>query len=204
LRGLGCDFDLVRADVKSLPFRDSAFTSAVCLEVLQYIDDDRACLSEIGRVLLPGSSLVVSVPNRDFPVLYDPFNWILTRLGVHPARVGIWFWGDQLRLYSSRGLLDLLAGVGLEVSGVRFVGTWIAPLLESYISSLIYSLMPGSEKPSYIGKPTTSPHRSSSIRRRLSSLTTVLNFVADLDERPGVPVGTHILVSAVKPGHAHL
>jgi len=204
LRALRCDFDLVRADVTSLPFRDSAFTSAVCLEVLQYLDDDRACLREIDRVLIPGRSMVVSVPSRDFPVLYDPFNWILARLDIRPVRVGIWFWGDQLRLYSSRNLLNLLAEVGLKASKVRFVGTWLIPLLESYASSLLYSLMRSSEKPAYMGKRTTSPRGSSSVRRRLGSLSAVLSFLAGLDERPGIPVGTHILVSATKPDQAHL
>jgi len=103
-RAYGCEHDLVRADAKHLPFRESTFDSAVCLEVLQYLDDDRACLSELHQVLLPGGELVVSVPNMDFPIIYDPFNWILARLGIGPARVGIWFWGDQLRLYSGRNL----------------------------------------------------------------------------------------------------
>lgn len=148
--------------------------------------------------------MVVSVPSRDFPVLYDPFNWILARLDIRPVRVGIWFWGDQLRLYSSRNLLNLLAEVGLKASKVRFVGTWLIPLLESYASSLLYSLMRSSEKPAYMGKRTTSPRGSSSVRRRLGSLSAVLSFLAGLDERPGIPVGTHILVSATKPDQAHL
>jgi len=203
LRAFGCEYDLVRADVKLLPFRDLAFDSALCVEVLQYVDDDRACLKELQRVLLTGGRLVVSVPNIDFPILYDPLNWVRARLGASPVRVGIWFWGDQLRLYARKNLLDRMAGVGLRVLKVRFVGAWLVPLVESYFSSLLYSLTPSSEKPSYIKKGSIGPRRPHTVRGRLYSFSGFLSLVADLDEQPGVPIGTHILVSATRTDQAH-
>ena len=52
----------VRGDVARLPFAASAFDSAICLEVLEYVADPRAALAEMARVLRPGGTLVVSVP----------------------------------------------------------------------------------------------------------------------------------------------
>jgi SAM-dependent methyltransferase len=50
-----------RVDGRTLPFPDGAFGSALCLEVLEHIEEPRAFLREIARVA-PGQ-LIVSVPN---------------------------------------------------------------------------------------------------------------------------------------------
>ena len=48
-------------DGQTLPFADSAFDAALCLEVLEHIDEPRAFLREIRRVA--PKQLIVSVPN---------------------------------------------------------------------------------------------------------------------------------------------
>ncbi len=50
-----------QVDGRTLPFADNAFDSALCLEVLEHIDDPRAFLREVHRVA--PRRLIVSVPN---------------------------------------------------------------------------------------------------------------------------------------------
>jgi SAM-dependent methyltransferase len=54
---------LVRADVaRPLPYRDAAFDAVVCEQVLEHVDDPKAALLEIARVLRRGGMLVFGVP----------------------------------------------------------------------------------------------------------------------------------------------
>ena len=50
-----------QVDGRTLPFNDGAFDAALCLEVLEHIDEPRAFLREIHRVA--PRQLIVSVPN---------------------------------------------------------------------------------------------------------------------------------------------
>jgi 2-polyprenyl-3-methyl-5-hydroxy-6-metoxy-1,4-benzoquinol methylase len=57
---------LVRtASVSALPFADATFDWVLCLDVLEHVPlgEQPAALAELGRVLGPGGSLLVSVPN---------------------------------------------------------------------------------------------------------------------------------------------
>ena len=54
---------LIRADLaRWLPYRDATFDVVVCEQVLEHVDDPRAALVEIARVLRPGGLLVAGVP----------------------------------------------------------------------------------------------------------------------------------------------
>jgi SAM-dependent methyltransferase len=51
------------ADIKNLPIRSNSIDLIWCHHVLEHVDDDRAAIRELYRVLRPGSGeLVVSVP----------------------------------------------------------------------------------------------------------------------------------------------
>ena len=52
------------ADVHALPFPDESFRLVVGLGVLPWIDELESALSELGRVLVPGGHLIVSINNR--------------------------------------------------------------------------------------------------------------------------------------------
>src|SRR3712207_1890089 len=58
--------DRVRsASVTALPYDAATFDSALCLDVLEHLsyEDQPRALAELHRVLKPGGSLLVSVPN---------------------------------------------------------------------------------------------------------------------------------------------
>jgi SAM-dependent methyltransferase len=54
-----------RADLLSLPFDSGAFDAALCLDVLEHVEllDQPKALLEIARVLRPGGTFLMSVPN---------------------------------------------------------------------------------------------------------------------------------------------
>jgi SAM-dependent methyltransferase len=55
----------VRAELTALPLDDESVEAAFCMEVLEHIEDDRAALDEIRRVLRRGGTLALSVPNSE-------------------------------------------------------------------------------------------------------------------------------------------
>jgi len=63
----------VRADLSGLPLPDGRFDAAVACHVLEHVDDDRAAMAELARVLRPGGLAVVMVPyDPDGPTREDP------------------------------------------------------------------------------------------------------------------------------------
>lgn len=60
------------ADLTALPFRDESFDFAICSHVLEHVEDDRAAMAELFRVLVPGGRAVVMVPiEMDRPRTYE-------------------------------------------------------------------------------------------------------------------------------------
>jgi SAM-dependent methyltransferase len=50
------------ADMTDLPFREASFDYAICSHVLEHIEDDRAAIAELYRVIAPGGRAIVMVP----------------------------------------------------------------------------------------------------------------------------------------------
>lgn len=51
------------ASVEQLPYPDETFSGVVCSSVLEYLKEPGAALREFERVLKPGGTLLISVPN---------------------------------------------------------------------------------------------------------------------------------------------
>ena len=54
--------ELIEGDVEDLPLPDASFDKVLCSHVLEHVLDDRAVLSEIRRVLVPGGTAVLAIP----------------------------------------------------------------------------------------------------------------------------------------------
>lgn len=52
---------------EALPFRDASLDVIVLNEVIEHVQDDRATLREISRVLQPGGTCILYAPNRLYP-----------------------------------------------------------------------------------------------------------------------------------------
>lgn len=58
----GPKVDVVAAPGSRWPFEAASFDAVLCTQVLQYVDEPRALLGEIDRVLRPGGTFVLTVP----------------------------------------------------------------------------------------------------------------------------------------------
>jgi SAM-dependent methyltransferase len=103
--------EVCQADLTSLPFDGERFDAVVLGEVLEHIEDDRAALREIARVLRPGGITAISVPAN--PKLFGPSDK----------------WAGHVRRYTRPALLEACSAAGLTVE--RCVG-WGFPVSRLY------------------------------------------------------------------------
>jgi SAM-dependent methyltransferase len=54
--------DVVAGSVLQMPFATDSFDLAVCLDVIEHLEDDLGALRELRRVVAPGGALLVTVP----------------------------------------------------------------------------------------------------------------------------------------------
>lgn len=104
----GPHVDMV-ADLRDLPFPSASFDVALCVHVLEEIEEDRTAMAELHRVVRPGGWALVSVPTRlDQPTYEDPS--IVTPRDRRRA------FGERahVRVYG-HDLVDRLEGVGFRV-----------------------------------------------------------------------------------------
>lgn len=52
----------VQTDITALPFKSGEFECVICSHVLEHVEDDRAALREIRRVMRPGGMALIVVP----------------------------------------------------------------------------------------------------------------------------------------------
>lgn len=97
----GKQVKLILGDLLQLPYSDSSFDKIYCTEVLEHVTDDRQALKELKRVLKEGGLLIITVPNHNYPFLWDPINKILEFLFKKHIQNGFWagIWNKHLRLY---------------------------------------------------------------------------------------------------------
>ncbi len=64
-----------KTDGGALPFVNDRFDSIVSFETIEHVDDPKAFLVELRRVLRPGGTLVISTPNKRFHSFGKPSPW---------------------------------------------------------------------------------------------------------------------------------
>ena len=57
----------LRADVRNIPLEANSVNTAICIEALEHISDDRRALEEIRRILQKDGLLFLTVPGIDVP-----------------------------------------------------------------------------------------------------------------------------------------
>ena len=55
---------VIRGCVTRLPLRSASFDVVICLHVLEHVADDATALQEMRRVIRPGGTLLLQVPER--------------------------------------------------------------------------------------------------------------------------------------------
>lgn len=112
---------IVCAAGERLPFPDQAFSAVLSNEVIEHVQDDRAALAEMARVLRPGGRALIFCPNRWYPVETHGIYWRgryvfgnipLVNYLPDPLRNRL---APHVRAYTRRGLLKRLEGLPLRV-----------------------------------------------------------------------------------------
>lgn len=68
----GIKYDMIQGSAVAIPFPDQSFDSIIMTEVLEHLPNPQSALKEIHRVLKPGGTLALSVPNgRTYGFLMD-------------------------------------------------------------------------------------------------------------------------------------
>jgi SAM-dependent methyltransferase len=71
-------FSCFQADIEGLCFKESSFDMVICVGVLQYLQRDANAVGEIGRVLKPQGTAIVSLPNMlRINTLLDPYYYLV-------------------------------------------------------------------------------------------------------------------------------
>lgn len=128
---------LVFGDImERLPFEDEVFDKVVMSEVLEHLPDDEKGLLEVERVLKKGGILVISVPNANYPFLWDPVNWILEHIFKTHIKSGFWagIWNQHERLYKGQQLVKLVKKVGFKVGKAESLTSWCLPFNHNIVN----------------------------------------------------------------------
>lgn len=106
-------------DVVKLPFKDGTFDKIIFSEVLEHIPDEHGALLELKRVLKTGGVIALTVPNHNYPLLWDPVNAVRENLGKGHCSPDNGFWGGlwamHLRLYYLNDLEALIRSAGFSM-----------------------------------------------------------------------------------------
>lgn len=98
----------------TLPFADSHFDAAVCLNVLEHVADTQQLISELRRVLAPGGRVAMAVPSNGWlaTMLAGPRAFSRRHDPLEPV----------LRYYTRRTLRSLLEQFGFDEIAVQRTG----------------------------------------------------------------------------------
>jgi SAM-dependent methyltransferase len=106
---------------ENLPFTTGSFDMVLSHEVLEHVQDDRAAVQEIVRVLRPGGRLVVFCPNRGYPFETHGIYW---RGRYHFGNIPLinylpHLWRDRLaphvRIYTGADMIRLFTGLPVRI-----------------------------------------------------------------------------------------
>ena len=147
------NIEFKKGDLTKIEFPENCFDKAVCTEVLEHIVDDKKAAAELFRVLKPGAVLAVTVPNKNYPFVWDPLNKIRTWFGLghfNPKSEvwgGIWAY-DHKRLYSPEEIAGLLENTGFKIEKTEVLTHYGIPFnhLILVLGKRFYTKMPVSEE----------------------------------------------------------
>ncbi|GBD27608.1 putative S-adenosylmethionine-dependent methyltransferase [bacterium HR30] len=164
---------VLRGDVQSLPFRSGSVDLITAFDLIEHIDDDKACVAEMARVVRPGGFILVTVPA--FP----------------------WMWGRQdvinhhKRRYRAREFADLFHAAQLQIHRLTYLNTFLFPVIAAV--RLARRIVPEKNGELVSDFSMTKPGRINQWLGKLFSLE------APLIARVNLPVGVSLLCLAQRP-----
>ncbi len=180
--------DLVAATATNMPFRDGSFRTAYCMEVINMMQNDECTLKELARILEHGGTCTISVPYKNYPMIYDPLNRLLERIGIRHRQIGIWSPGLK-QLYDPSDLMPRLKRLGLAPIELFFIGRWLVPALENYLAlSLYYEVLT---------RKSLTSMKEITHTNLFKALTRILDMIISFDGLPNIR-GTHFIIKTKK------
>jgi 2-polyprenyl-6-hydroxyphenyl methylase/3-demethylubiquinone-9 3-methyltransferase len=116
---------LQQADIYTLPFAAETFDFIISSEVMEHLPDDVKALKALHKITKKGGTLIVTVPDANYPFLWDPLNWILEKFFHTHVHKDIWWlagiWADHVRLYTMEEISTAAKKAGWKVVNTKKV-----------------------------------------------------------------------------------
>lgn len=108
----------VKADICDLPFKDDSFDFILCNHVLEHIPDDTLAMKELYRILKPGGTAILQIPQD----LGRETTFEDDSITSRKERAKIFGQYDHVRVYG-RDYFDKLRRIGFRVEEVDYTST---------------------------------------------------------------------------------
>lgn len=193
--------NLIRGNLmKHLPFDSNKFDKIILSEVAEHLPDDLKGLKEVHRVLKPGGTLCISVPNANYPLFWDPVNWVAERVfGAH-IKSGFWagFWFNHVRLYKPKQIELVVQQAGFKVESVQSLTWWCLPF-NHYLVNLVARLLWGGKLSPQVASSVNKYARNDNKLLLIKVAFEIVNWIDSLNDfyQPN-DRGVGIFLKAVK------
>lgn len=117
----------VKADICNLPFQDNSFDFILCNHVLEHIPDDTKAMQELLRILAPGGTAILQIPQDLSREITFQDDSITSR----EERARIFGQYDHVRIYG-RDYFEKLRAIGFEVEEVDYTAKLSAAQIDRY------------------------------------------------------------------------
>ncbi|MFD2516539.1 class I SAM-dependent methyltransferase [Salinimicrobium flavum] len=117
----------VKADICNLPFEDDSFDFILCNHVLEHIPDDEKAMKELYRVLSPGGTAILQIPQD----LSREYTFEDDSISDPKERAKIFGQYDHVRVYG-RDYFDKLRETGFQVEEVDLTAQMSSELVDRY------------------------------------------------------------------------
>lgn len=117
----------VKADICDLPFSDNTFDFILCNHVLEHIPDDTKAMKELYRILSPGGTAILQIPQD----LKRETTFEDNSITSQEERAQIFGQYDHVRVYG-RDYFEKLRSIGFKVEEVDYTSKLTAAELDRY------------------------------------------------------------------------
>lgn len=192
---------LIQGDANKMPFANNYFDKIIMSEVAEHLPDDLKGLKEVYRCAKKGGVLLLTVPNHNYPFLWDPINWTLERVFNFHFKEGFLagIWNQHVRLYYLKEIESVIkkAGFKIEISEVQT--RWCLPF-SHYIINLGARLLASQKLPAQFAKQANKfDYYDITKRSSVMKLYYALAEFADGFNKNNHPsIGTTIFIKAYK------
>lgn len=142
--------------MKPLPFPSNTFDKIIFSEVAEHVPSDTKALKELYRVLKKNGLLVLTVPNHNYPLFWDPVNWVLEKTTGKHISSGFWagIWTNHIRLYTPEQIEKVVNKAGFTIEKTFSMTWWSLPFNHNLLYGGKLPKQMGEKVVAYLQKPS--------------------------------------------------